>query len=108
VTSPGLIKLDSSNFEKHTESAALVLFWADWCPLCIILLNLFEELALSFPGLIASVNFDENPEVAKRFEVYGVPTVIAYRIGEVIDVRPGFREKEQYLEMIECICKYES
>jgi thioredoxin 1 len=105
VNSPGLIHLNSNNFDEQTENAALVLFWADWCPLCIILLDLFGELAAAHPGLIAAINFDENPEIANRFEVYGVPTVIAYKSGKVIDIRPGFREKEQYLEMIECILR---
>jgi thioredoxin 1 len=99
--------MGDTDFDDHIKSGALILFWADWCPLCIIMLDIFRELDTEYGDriCIGSVIFDDNPKLQKKYEVYGVPTAIAYKDGEVIDVRPGFRDKEQYADMIECLLR---
>ncbi|MDR0903795.1 MAG: thioredoxin family protein [Ruminococcus sp.] len=91
--------LNTDNFDEHKDNM-VVLFYANWCPLCIILLDelrLFEEKSRE---RIKIIDFDENNELAKRFNITGVPTAIAFRNGQIADVRPGFRETVQYREMI--------
>jgi thioredoxin 1 len=98
-----LIELDNANFDKTLgQGSMLTLFWADWCPLCIILIETFKTLAENFDGKLpfCMVNFDENKDLSSKFNVLGVPTVIAFSGGEIIDVRAGYRETDEYVDMI--------
>jgi thioredoxin 1 len=95
--------LDDTNFDKITgQGSVLVLFWAEWCPLCIILLETFKKLADKYSDKLdfGTINFDENKEILSKYNVIGVPTVLAFSESEIIDVRPGFRETDEYIDMI--------
>jgi thioredoxin 1 len=96
-------ELNDTYFDKISEQGSvLVLFWAEWCPLCIILLETFKALAEKYHDKLnfANVNFDKNKELSSHYNVIGVPTVIAFYENEIIDVRPGFRETDEYIDMI--------
>jgi thioredoxin 1 len=98
-----VIALDDTNFNNMMEKGSMIaLFWADWCPLCIILLETFKVLAEKYSDKFnfVTINIDENQEISLLYNIIGVPTVIAYSDGEIIDVRPGFRETDEYIDMI--------
>jgi thioredoxin-like negative regulator of GroEL len=78
----------------------LAVFYANWCPLCIILLDKLKILDEKYREKIKLIDFDKNNELSRRYNVTGVPTAIAFMNENIADVRPGFREDEQYIEML--------
>jgi thioredoxin 1 len=93
--------LNSDNFDEYLKKEnMLAVFYANWCPLCLILLDRFEFFEKNYQEKIKLIDFDINKELARRYNVTGVPTVIAIKDQNIADVRPGFREDGQYIEMI--------
>jgi thioredoxin 1 len=94
--------LTLENFDEYKDSMVAV-FYANWCPLCLILLDELKQLDEKCREKVKIIDFDTNSELAKRYNITGVPTAIAFRNGKIADVRPGFRETVQYLEMINMV-----
>lgn len=88
---------NTSGFDAAVKAApvALVDFWADWCGPCRMLAPLVDELAAKYDGrvLVGKVNVDEEPELARRFGVMSIPTVVVLRNGQeaerIVGVRPA-------------------
>ncbi len=86
----GVITLTSSSFDNFLENTSLVVlvdFWAEWCMPCRIMAPVIEELARDYTGkaVFAKVNVDENPEVASRFGIMGIPHFIIFRNGRLAE-----------------------
>jgi thioredoxin 1 len=77
------------------ELPTLVDFTADWCPPCRMLAPIIDELSEEFEGRIkfVSLNTDENPAYPMEYDVYGLPTLLLFRSGEVAETLVGFRPK---------------
>lgn len=68
----------------------LVDFWATWCGPCKQFSPIFADVSQEFPGAVfATVDVDDCPDLADRFNVRGVPTVVAFRGGELVHAAPG-------------------
>ena len=80
-------------FEKELNGGALMLvdFWAEWCGPCRMLGPVIEGLADEYEGraVIGKVNVDEEPELARRFGVMNIPTVVFLKNGQEIDRKVG-------------------
>ena len=80
-------------FEKELNGGALMLvdFWAEWCGPCKMLSPVIEELAQEFDGkvLVGKVNVDEEPELARRFGVMTIPTVVFLKNGKEVERKVG-------------------
>ena len=87
-------KIDSSRFQNEVLGAdvpVLVDFYADWCPPCRAIAPTLEKLAGDFEGRakIAKVNVDENPDLAGRYNVRSIPTLVLFEDGEATKTQVG-------------------
>jgi thioredoxin 1 len=92
------------NFDDETgKGVVLVDFWADWCGPCRRLAPTVDALASEFDGraTVAKLNVDEHPEVPGRFSVRGIPTLLLFKDGQLVETIVGLRAKEDIAKMME-------
>jgi thioredoxin 1 len=83
-----------ADFERdvlQTKGLVLVDFWATWCPPCRRLAPTVDALATEYEGRlsVAKVDVDESPELAQRYGIQSIPTLILFRDGQPVDQRLG-------------------
>jgi thioredoxin 1 len=104
-----VIHLDKKNFEEIVSSKTPVVidFWAPWCGPCQMMGPVFEELAEEFKGKLqfAKVNVDEEIELASKFEVQGIPTLIVLKNKKEVERIVGFNPKATLKAKIDSILK---
>jgi thioredoxin 1 len=101
-----LLHVSDSNFDDevlHSELPVLVDFWATWCGPCRTISPLVEALAKEFSGRvkIAKLNVDENPATPGQYSVRGIPTLILFKGGKILDQIVGAVPKARLVSMIE-------
>ncbi len=105
TTSATSAPLDAGTFDEEIATSAvpvLVEFWAEWCPPCKLLAPILDELATDFgEGLrVRKVNADEQPDLAARFDVMAVPTILLFVDGEIRMRLVGALSKPRLVEEI--------
>ncbi len=101
-----VIQVGDSNFEEEilkSDVPALVDFWASWCAPCRAIAPIVEEMAKNYAGKVkvAKLNVDENPSTPGKYGVRGIPTLILFKDGEVVDQVVGAVPKSQIVNLIE-------
>jgi len=85
--------LKKTDFDAAVDAAplAMVDFWADWCGPCKMVAPVVEKIAADYDGkaLVAKVNIDEEPELAQRFGVMSIPTLVFLKGGREVDRKVG-------------------
>lgn len=101
--SANIINVTDASFEKDVLQStipALVDFWAEWCGPCKMIAPVLDEISSENPDKIKIVklNVDENPDLARRFEVMSIPTLIVFKDGEVAKRLVGAKNKAGLLD----------
>ena len=100
-----VIALTNSNFDAEVteyKGKVLVDFWATWCPPCRMLAPIVDEVADEVTDVkICKINVDEQPELAVKFKVANIPTLIVFADGVEVNRSLGFIPKDAVLELIQ-------
>lgn len=97
-----MLKLENQNFDSLVGSGVhLVDFFADWCGPCKMLMPVLESVSENID--IIKVNVDEHQDLAVKYGVMSIPTLIVFKDGKPVNKMIGFRSKEQLLEEVEGI-----
>lgn len=104
----GIINVTSQTWDSEvlqSKGIVMVDFWAVWCGPCRMIAPTVEELAKEYAGKIkvAKLNTDENPDIASRYKIMGIPTIMFFKDGEKVDQIVGAVPKPQLKTKIESL-----
>jgi thioredoxin 1 len=98
--------LTDNNFDQSvikSDKPVLVDFWAEWCGPCRRLAPTVEELATDFDGrvIVGKLNVDDNPGTAGRFSIRGIPTLLLFKGGEIVEQVVGLADKASLKQLLD-------
>ncbi|MBP3339382.1 MAG: thioredoxin [Lachnospiraceae bacterium] len=99
-----VVELNINNFDNEVLNAdkpVLVDFWASWCGPCRMVSPIVDEIANENTDIkVCKVNVDDNQELAEKYNVMSIPTLIVFKDGKIINQMVGAKPKNQILDMI--------
>ena len=98
--------LTDANFEQTVLKSpvpVLVDFWAEWCGPCRMIAPHIESLATEFDGkaVVGKLDVDENPGVTSKYSIRGIPALLVFKGGELVDAMVGAADKSRIKAMVE-------
>ena len=99
------VAVTDATFEEEilkSDKPALVDFWADWCGPCRMIASSVEQIANEYGDSlkVAKVDVDENPAIPGRYGIVGIPTLMLFKNGEVVERIVGALPKDRILAQI--------
>ncbi|NLP17004.1 MAG: thioredoxin [Clostridiales bacterium] len=99
------IKITKQNFEDEvlkSEKPVLLDFWAAWCGPCRMVSPTIEEIAKENEDIkVGKINVDEESELAAKYSIMSIPTIMVLKEGKVSATAVGVRPKNEYLKMLQ-------
>ena len=97
---------DTANWDGevlNSSDVVMVDFWAVWCGPCQMVAPIVDELAQEYQGRlkVMKLNTDEAPEVAGKYQIMSIPSILFFKGGEVVEKIVGARSKQQFKEIID-------
>jgi thioredoxin 1 len=104
----GIVELTIANWDNevlHANGLVMVDFWAVWCGPCRMVAPTVEEIAKEYAGKIkvGKLNTDENPDIASKYKIMGIPTIMFFKNGQKIDHVVGAVPKSQLKDKINAL-----
>lgn len=101
-----VLEFTDSNFDEeviHNGTLTMVDFWAEWCAPCKMVAPTVAQLAVEYVGRlrVGKLNVDENPRTATRFGIRGIPTILLFKGGQVVEQMVGVRSKRDIQKVID-------
>lgn len=98
------IHINKQNFDSevmNSDRPVLLDFWAPWCAPCRMVMPIVEEIAKERTDIkVGKINIDEQPELASKYSVMSIPTLLVVKNGEVANHAVGARSKKAILSML--------
>lgn len=98
------ININKNNFENevlNSDKTVLLDFWASWCAPCRMVVPIVEEIADERRDIkVGKINVDEEPELANKFNIMSIPTLVVMKNGKIVQQVSGARPKKAILEML--------
>lgn len=98
-----IVEVKTSTFESEvlkSDKPVIVDFWANWCGPCRMLLPIMDEVAAEATDIkICKINVDEEPDLASKFKVMTIPTLIVFKGGEEVKRNVGVISKEEVINL---------
>ena len=99
------IQISDDTFEENVKKGQPIIvdFWAEWCGPCKQIGPILEEISDEYSDkiTIGKLDVDENPETAGKFQIRGIPTMLLFNNGELIDTKVGMSSKAELTEWID-------
>lgn len=99
-----VMTITNENFQQevlNSDKPVLVDFWASWCGPCKMLSPIVDEIAEEREDIkVCKVNVDEQPDLAARFQIMSIPTLMVFKNGEMVNQTAGVRPKSQILQLL--------
>ncbi|MCJ8307912.1 MAG: thioredoxin [Rhizobiaceae bacterium] len=99
------VKVDTGNFDSdvlNSDTPVVVDFWAEWCGPCKMIAPSLEEISAEMGDKvkIAKVNMDENPDLAAKYGIRSIPTLLMFKEGEPVAIQVGAAPKNKLSDWI--------
>ncbi len=101
-------EVGSQEWEKDvlgSKGLMMVDFWAPWCGPCRSVAPIVEELSVEYAGKVqfAKLNTDDNQDIAVRYQVMGIPTLMFFKDGQIVDKVVGAQSKKNFKDKIDTL-----